>query len=107
MRRRNAVFVTASSDPWHYFHAILVYGCDKVGGEVTVPNDTFTDSVLLGGSAGLAVFGVVSRKRDLPDESTTKASVTRHLFPLNTASIEQASFRADKSPGRWLGLPAL
>ena len=107
MRRRNAVFVTASSDPWHYFHAILVYGCDKVGGEVTVPDDTFADSVLLRGSAGLAVLRVVSRKRDFPNEATTKASVTRHLFPLNTASIEQASFREDKSPGRWLGLLAL
>lgn len=60
VRRRNAVFVTASSDPWHYFHAILVYGCDKVGGEVTVPDDTFADSVLLRGSAGLAVFWVIA-----------------------------------------------
>ena len=107
MRRRNAVFVTASSDPWHYFHAILVYGCDKVGGEVTVPDDTFADSVLLSGSAGLAVLRVVSRKRDFPNEAATKAGVTRHLFPLNTASIEQASFHEDKSPGRWLGLLAL
>lgn len=107
MRRRNAVFVTASSDPWHYFHAILVYGCDKVGGEVTVPDDTFADSVLLRGSAGLAILRVVSRKRNFPDESAPKASVTRHLFSLNTVSIEQASFRVGKLPGRWPGLLAL
>jgi hypothetical protein len=60
VRNVYAVFIPASPNPWHYLYAILVYRCDKVGGEVSVPDDTFTDSVLLGGSAGLAVFWVVA-----------------------------------------------
>lgn len=107
MRNVYAVFVTASPNPRHNLYAIFVDGGDKVGGEVAVPDDTFADTVLLGGSAGLAVLWVVSRERDFPNESAPKAGLTRHLFPLNKASIKQVSFRVGKLPGPWLGLLAL